>query len=122
MNPEIAARWASNLLGEQLTPHDFYSICDVILKKVTPHGVNFRLIGEVWPDDAQYMLVTQSAKFDGYKGMDSSAIPQFEEGEREGRARFLLKQAGASSSVLNLNVSDTSSGVCDFEFKTILRD
>ena len=31
----------------------------------------------VWPDEAQYMIITQSAKFDGYKGMDPSEITQF---------------------------------------------
>jgi hypothetical protein len=42
------------------------------------------------------MLVTQSAKFDGYRGMDPSDILQFEEGEREAIARPLLEQEGAS--------------------------
>jgi hypothetical protein len=43
------------------------------------------------------MLITstQSAKFDGYKDMDPSEIPQFEEGEREAIARPLLEKEGA---------------------------
>jgi hypothetical protein len=30
-----------------------------------------------------YMVITQSARFKGYKGMDPSLIPQFEQGEKE---------------------------------------
>ena len=39
----------------------------VLLNNVHPYRINFKLIREVWPDEAQYMIVTQSAKFDRYK-------------------------------------------------------
>ena len=41
------------------------------------------------------MVVTQSAKFDGWKNMDPTLIPQFEEGYREEVARQLLAEHGA---------------------------
>jgi hypothetical protein len=40
------------------------------------------------------MIVTQSAKFNGYRGMDPNEIPQFKEGEREAIGRQLLEKAG----------------------------
>jgi hypothetical protein len=124
LSPETAGSWASRLYGEELHPlYDGPTICDVLLNEVRPYRVNFKLIGEVWPDEAQYMIVTQSAKFDGYKGMDPSEIPQFKEGEREAIARQLLEKAGASCRGLGLNcISDTTSGVKDYEFITFLRD
>ena len=42
----------------------------------------------------QYMVVTQSAPFCGWKGMDPALIPKFEEGEREDVARDLLGVEG----------------------------
>lgn len=96
MSPEIAGAWASRLFGRELHPfRNVHTICKVILDQVRPYHVNFKVIGEVWPDEAQYMLITQSAKFDGYKDMDPSEIPQFEEGEREAIARRLLEKEGA---------------------------
>ena len=42
----------------------------------------------------QYMVVTQSAPFCGWKRMDPQLIPKFEEGEREAVARDLLETEG----------------------------
>ena len=39
-------------------------------------------------------VITQSAWFKGYKDMDLSLIPHFEEGEREAVARKLLDEQG----------------------------
>lgn len=39
----------------------------------------------------QYVVVTQSAAFDGWKGLDPELIPKFEEGKREAIARELLE-------------------------------
>jgi hypothetical protein len=61
---------------------------------VRPYRAGFSVIGEEWPEDAQYMIVTQSAKFNGYRGMDPNEIPQFKEGEREAIGRQLLEKAG----------------------------
>jgi len=66
-------------------------IGSVLLNDVHLYRINFKLIREVWPDEAQYMIVTQSAKFDGYKGVDPSEIPQFDEGEQEAIAQQLLE-------------------------------
>jgi len=97
MSPDTAGAWASRLLGEELHPiHDLHTICKVVLNVVRPYRVNFKIIGEVWPAEGQYMLITQSAKFDGYKGMDPSSIPEFEEGELETTARRLLEEQGTS--------------------------
>jgi hypothetical protein len=46
------------------------------------------------------MKPPQTAKFDGYKAIDPSEIPQFEEGEREAIARQLLEKEGTSCSKL----------------------
>jgi hypothetical protein len=62
MRPDTAGAWASCLLGEDLDPiYDFHTICKVILNKVRPYRVN----QEARFDEAQYMLITQSTKFDG---------------------------------------------------------
>ena len=42
----------------------------------------------------QYMVMTQSAPFCGWKGMDPQLIPKFEEGEQEAVARDLLETEG----------------------------
>lgn len=60
---------------------------------ISRHGVNFKLVGEI--AGVEWMVVTQSAWFKGYKDMDDSLILQFEEGELEARARNLLETEGA---------------------------
>ena len=45
-------------------------------------------------DAGEWMVVTQSAKFNGWKDMDPSLIPQFEEGSREEVVRQLLAEQG----------------------------
>jgi hypothetical protein len=73
LSPETAGSRASRLYGEELHPlYDGPTICKVLLNQVRPYRVNFELIGEVWPDEARYMIVTQSAKFDGYNQPDST--------------------------------------------------
>ena len=52
--------------------------------------------------DVSYMVITQSAWFKGYKDMDPSLIPQFEEGEREAVARKLLDEQGVCVSLFFL--------------------
>ena len=93
MNVETATAWASRLTGRTLDPiRNSPTICNVILKTVKPYRVNFKPVGEVM--DVSYMVITQSAWFKGYKDMDPSLIPQFEEGEREAVARKLLDEQG----------------------------
>jgi len=57
----------------------------------------FRRIGEV--AGVHWMLVTQSARFNGYnlKDMDPSEIPQFEAGEKDTIAQKLLEEGGTSN-------------------------
>ena len=93
MNVETAAKWASAVCGEELhPPRDNPSILLVLFDKVCPYRVNFRDVGEAIGVD--YMVVTQSAWFKGYKDMDPKLIPQFEEGEREAIARRMLEAEG----------------------------
>jgi hypothetical protein len=111
IEPPIAGAWASRLLGEALDPiADFTTICEVILNKVRQHQLNFELIGEVWPDEAKYIDITRSTKFNGYKDMDPSDIPRYEEGEREAEVRTFLKEEGVSCVKLGLE----SHIRCDF--------
>ena len=42
----------------------------------------------------QYMVVTQSTPFNGWKGMDPELIPKFEEDQREAIPRNLLETEG----------------------------
>ena len=80
-------------------PHSENSptIYNVILKTVRPYRVNLKPVGEVM--DVSYMVITQSAWFKGYKDMDPSLIPQFEEGDREAVARKLLDEQGVCVSL-----------------------
>lgn len=103
MSVKTATAWASRIIGEDLDPqYDSSTVWQVIFDKVRPYRVNFTDVGEV--AGLNYMLITQSAKFRGYRGMDPALIPQFEEGEREAIARKVL----------------AAEDVHDFEFKTVL--
>jgi hypothetical protein len=93
MNVKTAAVWASAIRGRELhPPRDNSTILMVLFDKVRPYRVNFRDVGEVAGID--YMVITQSAWFKGYKDMDPTLIPQFEEREREAVARQLLEAEG----------------------------
>jgi len=124
MSPNTAGAWASRIFGRELHPlRNVHTICKVISNHVRSYRLNFMVIGEVWPDEAQYMLITQSASFDGFKGMDPSTIPQFEEGDREAIARDLLEREGALGHRLGLNrMSDTILAVKEYRFITFLHD
>ncbi|KIL58380.1 hypothetical protein M378DRAFT_200530 [Amanita muscaria Koide BX008] len=103
MSAESAVAWGSNISGKELhLPRNNPTVCKVILDKVRSYNVNFRDVGEVAGID--YMVITQSAWFQGYKDMDPELIPQFEEGEREAIARQLLE----------------AEGVHNYQFKTVL--
>jgi len=93
ISPEAAAAWASRLTGKELHPeYDYPSIWQSIFEKIRPYRVKFEDVGEVAGVDL--MVITQSARFKGYKDMDPALIPQFKEGEREGIARKLLDEEG----------------------------
>jgi hypothetical protein len=64
----IATAWASRLVGEELHPyHDQPSVSMVLSDKVRPHGADFVDVTET--NEPAYMLITQSARFNGYKGI-----------------------------------------------------
>ena len=95
MPPCVA--WGSRILGEPLNPDrngDSIGALSLIMGKVEekPYHACFIMFG---PESyKQYMVVTQSAPFNGWKGMDPALIPKFEEGEREAVARVLLEAEG----------------------------
>lgn len=107
LSPETAASWALRASGRELYPiRNNFDICDVLKNEVRPHRAGFSVIGEEL-EDVQYMIVTQSAKFNGYRGMDPNEIPQFKEGEREAIGQQLLEKAGVSFSKLGIVISET---------------
>ena len=109
LSPETTASWALRVSGKELHPiRNGIAICHVLENEVRPYRAGFSLIGEDCPKDWQYMIVTQSAKFKGYVGMDPNEIPQFKEGEREAIGRQLLEKAGVVSfGNLGIVISET---------------
>ena len=96
INNDAAIQWASRLKGRELHPViNRPTVKKAIFDKVVASRVNFRQVGEV--AGAHWMLVAQSAPFNGYKDMDPSEIPQFEAGEKEVVAQKLLEEAGTSN-------------------------
>jgi hypothetical protein len=89
-----AVAWGSRLLDEPINPEDdpinTFTIIMVTLKR--QYRTRFIMIGPEYYK--QYMIVTQSAPFSGWKGMDPELIPKFEEGQREAIARDLLEAEG----------------------------
>jgi hypothetical protein len=69
------------------------AVWQVIRNRIAPRGLFFSTVGEVI--DAEYMVVTRRAAFNGCLGMDVSRIPQFQEGPREADVRKLLEAEGA---------------------------
>jgi len=67
-------------------------VWQLIEDRVSPKGGRFSTVGEV--ADVEFMVVTQRARFSGYRGMEHSLIPQFKEGPREAAARQLLEEEG----------------------------
>ena len=71
------------------------TIRKTIFSRLVASRINFRQVGEV--SGVDWMLVTQSAPFRGYKDMDASEIPQFEPGEKDAIALMFLEEAGTSN-------------------------
>ena len=89
--------WGSRIVGEPLNPDrkgDSIGALSVIMGKVEekPYYARFIMFGT--ESCREYMVITQSAPFNGWKGMDPALIPKFEEGEREAIARVLLEAEG----------------------------
>jgi hypothetical protein len=94
-NPTGVA-WGSRLLNEPLNPdveNDSMNAFSIIMMTIQrEYRTRFIMIGpECY---GQYMVVTQSAAFSGWKGVDPELIPKFKEGEREAVARDLLEAEG----------------------------
>ena len=89
--------WGSRILDEPLNPdreNDSIGALSMIMRKLRkkPYCTRFIMFG---PESfKQYMVVTQSAPFNGWKGMDPGLIPKFEEGNLEDIARDLLEAEG----------------------------
>lgn len=93
---DTAVQWASRLKGRELHPViNLPTVKKVIFHEVKAFRIHFRQVGEV--AGVHWMFVTQCTPFNGYKGMDSSEIPQFEAGEKDAIAEKLLEEAGTSN-------------------------
>jgi hypothetical protein len=94
MNQETVLAWGSRILGRQLgdSECDTANATMAISRKVKPYRAKFLPVGEVY--GIEWMIPTQIARFDGYKDMDPSLIPPFEEGNQEALARKLLMAEG----------------------------
>ncbi|TFK33951.1 hypothetical protein BDQ12DRAFT_383333 [Crucibulum laeve] len=138
MNGKTAAAWAQREFKLLAPPERQYelrsgldgddsTILKIINIKVAPYGAEFMRIGE-GEKDLEWMIVTQSAPFNGYVGMDPRLIPQFQEGSREEYARGLLVEEGQYYSLAQLssgreiteNFMSLGFSQSDYEFTTVL--
>jgi hypothetical protein len=108
INNATCVAWGSRIIMRPLDPkirNDSIAAFCVIMRKVEakPYHACFTMFG---PESyKQYMVVTQSAPFRGWKGMDPELIPRFEEGNREAVARELLEAEGGLAAVyIHLNI------------------
>jgi len=102
INNATCVAWGSRIIMRPLNPeirNDSIAAFCVIMRKVEakPYHAFFTMFG---PESyKQYMVVTQSAPFRGWKGMDPKLIPKFEEGKHEAVARELLEAEGGLTAV-----------------------
>ena len=104
MTHKTAEKWAARLLGvEELDPDDIYAATQYINMSTEQYNtsLSIRAVGEELIGHC--MIVTQMARFRGYKDMPSSEITQFVPGEQEKVVYdFLLSQ-----------------GMCDFSSQSL---
>ena len=94
IDDETCCAWGSRIAGIPFPPERVYVAHSAInLKLDKEYKTKFTGVGEDF-DSREWMVVTQSAKFDGWKDMDPALIPQFKEGRREEIARQLLAEQG----------------------------
>ena len=118
---DTAVQWASRLKGRELHPvMDRPTIKKTVFDKSVASRINFRQVGEV--SGVDWMLVTQSAPFKGYKDMNASEIPQFEPGEKDAIAQKFLEEAGTSIIMIIVQYSNDHQtlGIKEYEFATFL--
>ena len=86
--------WGSRIAGRSFPPEKVFVAYSAINYKLRKeYKTKFTGVGEDI-ESREWMVVTQSAKFNGWKDMDPALIPQFEEGYREEIARQLLAEHG----------------------------
>jgi hypothetical protein len=93
---ETCRAWGSQIAGMSFSPEQMVAASNNIRYKLKKdYKTKFTAIGEDFYWNArEWMVVTQTAKFNGWKDMDPALIPQFEEGYREEIARQLLGEHG----------------------------
>ena len=106
-NNATCVAWGSRITMSPLDPEirndSIAAFCAIMQKlEAKPYHTFFTMFG---PESyKQYMVVTQSAPFRGWRGMDPELIPRFEEGKREAVARELLEAEGGLTAVyIHLN-------------------
>ena len=94
IDDDTCRAWGSRIAGISFPPEKLYvSHSAIVYKLHKEHKTKFTGVGEDI-ESREWMVVTQSAKFNGWKDMDPALIPQFEEGYREEIARQLLAEHG----------------------------
>jgi hypothetical protein len=94
IDKDTCCTWGSQIAGIPFPPEDVHSAFSAIKYKLNKeYKTKFTGIGEDF-HPREWMVVTQSAKFNGWKDMDPALIPNFEEGYREEIARKLLEEHG----------------------------
>ena len=94
IDDDTCRAWGSRIAGVSFPPeHVFIAYSAIDYKLDKEYKTKFTPVGED-AHSKEWMVVTQSAKFNGWKDMDPALIPQFEEGYREEIARQLLAEHG----------------------------
>ena len=86
--------WGSRIVNVPLNPEtESFGALSIVMRELDEkYRTRFIMFG---PESyKQYMVVTQSAAFSGWKGMDPRLIPKFKEGTVEAIARDLLEAEG----------------------------
>jgi len=100
-----ALEWAARL--RKMKVEDFSagaasSAPTFINKFIEPLGIKIGFVGEEILNHC--MVFTQRAPFRGYRGMPTSEIPQFVEGEKEELARSILVEHGVCFRYLSVRM------------------
>ena len=94
VDDDTCCAWGWRISGMYFSPDRVFGAFSVISGELAEkYKVKFTPVGSETPVK-EWMVVTQSAKFNGWKDMDPALIPQFEEGSREETARQLLAENG----------------------------
>ena len=97
VDDDTCRAWGSRIAGISIPPEHVFGAFSIINNELTKkYKTKFTPVGSE-THRKEWMVVTQSAKFNGWKDMDPALIPQFEEGYREEIARQLLEENGTCS-------------------------